>query len=137
MKENLKKKNALDKIFANLDSSMKWAFFKWWNYKNVKNIMNSITEDQKKVLLLSLSNRKSKTQKGLLAAALNMFKKNSRMMELEKKMIMRLFNTSFGGVMKSFTTWKSLPERKDGEDYKTANKFMTNLINLHRRSLKM
>jgi len=58
-------------------------------------------------------------------------------MEIEKRLLMKLFNTSFGGVMSAFENWKKLPERKDGEDYKTASRFMQNLIELHRKNLKM
>ena len=39
--------------------------------------------------------------------------------------------------MMSFNTWKTLPERKDDENYKAASKFLFKLQIFYRRNLKM
>jgi hypothetical protein len=54
-----------------------------------------------------------------------------------KNIIGKLFQTKFGGVMMSFNAWKTMPERKDGEDYKAASKFLLKLTGFLRKNLKL
>jgi hypothetical protein len=57
--------------------------------------------------------------------------------EIQKRLMLRLSKTSFGGLLASFENWKKLPERKDGENYRQASKFLASLVGFSRRTLKM
>lgn len=55
MKENLKKKNALDRIFENLSHSLRVSFYNWHNFMIAKNLSDRLPLERKQMLIMMLN----------------------------------------------------------------------------------
>jgi hypothetical protein len=127
----------LERLIAASMNKMRQAFFKWVNFKNIKNMQEKLTNDKKQIILAWLNQRHSHSRNGMLKLILNAFHANGRIGRVTKTIMGRLHQTKFGGVMISFNTWKNLPERKEGDEYKAGSKFLMKLQIFFKRNLKM
>ncbi|KAM3141229.1 hypothetical protein pb186bvf_006614 [Paramecium bursaria] len=136
-KQQMIKQRAILRIFNNFGFNLEVAYRKWKDYKNISKIQEQLKNEalQKSIQLMiaTLGSKKVHT----LSQVLRKFYQNSQVTQYKLKFFRKIFNTTSGGVIFSFMSWKSIPEEQDVNSLKKGAEFEKKLGNLidNRRKL--
>ena len=122
-KETQLKEKALIQLFKNLSSNLSDTYKRWREINNVEKINEKLTGKQKEQMLKVLNQLLSSSKQHQVREAIQKFRLNRRVTEIQRNFLKRLLMSKAGLVVIAFRKIQTLPERKDNESYVKATKF--------------
>ena len=135
-KDTAIKEKALIQLFKNMSSNMGDCFKRWRDVNNIEKLRERMGDEQKKALLKVLNNLLNNGKTAQIRDAINKFRLNRRITEIQRNFLKRLLMSKAGLVVIGFKKWQGLPEKKDMSAFIKASKFEKGLSNFVDRTLK-
>ena len=135
-KDQALKEKALTQLFKNMQGNMGDCFKKWRDLNNIEKLRESMSNKEKASVLKVLENLLHNGKNAQVREAINKFRMNRKITEIQRNFLKRLLMSKAGMVVIAFRKIQTLPERKDAEAYQRANKFEKGLSQFVDRTLK-
>ena len=135
-KDTAIKEKALIQLFKNMSSNMGDCFKRWRDVNNIEKLRERMGDEQKKALLKVLNNLLNNGKTAQIRDAINKFRLNRRIIEIQRNFLKRLLMSKAGLVVIGFKKWQGLPERKDNAAFLKATRFEKGLTAFVDRTLK-
>ena len=135
-KDTAIKEKALIQLFKNMSSNMGDCFKRWRDVNNIEKLKERMGDEQKKALLKVLNNLLNNGKTAQIRDAINKFRLNRRIIEIQRNFLKRLLMSKAGLVVIGFKKWQGLPERKDNAAFLKATRFEKGLTAFVDRTLK-
>ena len=135
-KDNALKEKALLQLFKNMQGNMGDCFKRWRDLNNIEKLRESMNNQQKANVLKVLENLLNNGKNAQVREAINKFRTNRKITEIQRNFLKRLLMSKAGMVVIAFRKIQTLPERKDNEAFLRANKFEKGLSQFVDRTLK-
>ena len=130
------KKQSLIQMFKNMHMNVEDSFKKWRENNAIINMNERFTNTQKAGLLTMLENLLGNDRNTKLREAVNKFRLNKNIIEIQRNFLKRLLMSKAGLVMVAFKKMQTIPEPTDMEQRIKANKFEKGLSNFVQKTLK-
>jgi hypothetical protein len=135
-KDTAIKEKALIQLFKNMSSNMGDCFKRWRDVNNIEKLRERMGDEQKKNTLKVLNNLLNNGKTAQIRDAINKFRLNRRITEIQRNFLKRLLMSKAGLVVIGFKKWQGLPERKDNAAFLKATRFEKGLTAFVDRTLK-
>ena len=112
------------------------CFKRWRDVNQIEKLQERMNDQQKSNVLKVLANLLNNGKTAQIREAINKFRLNRRITEIQRNFLKRLLMSKAGLVVIGFKKIQSLPERKDNAAYIKATKFEKGLSNFVDRTLK-
>ena len=135
-KDTAIKEKALIQLFKNLSANVGDCFKRWRDVNNIEKLRERMSNQQKEGVLKVLANLLNNGKTAQIREAINKFRLNRRITEIQRNFLKRLLMSKAGLVVIGFKKWQGLPERKDNAAFLKASKFEKGLSSFVDRTLK-
>eukprot|EP00919_Chromeraceae_sp_WS-2016_P021992 GHVR01052313.1.p2 GENE.GHVR01052313.1~~GHVR01052313.1.p2 ORF type:complete len:154 (+),score=11.05 GHVR01052313.1:51-464(+) len=108
-KDNTLKEKALIQLFKNLHSNMGDCFKRWRDINNIEKLRERMSNQQKESVLKVLANFLQNGRTAQIREAINKFRLNRRIIEIQRNFLKRLLMSKAGLVVIGFRKIQSLP----------------------------
>ena len=112
-KDNAIKEKALLQLFKNMNGNMADCFKKWRDLNSIEKLKESMNNQQKASILKVLENLLHNGKNAQVRDAVNKFKMNRKITEIQRNFLKRLLMSKAGMVVIAFKKIQTLPEKKD------------------------
>jgi hypothetical protein len=119
-----------------MSANMGDCFKRWRDVNNIEKLRERMSNQQKESVLKVLANLLNNGKVAQIRDAINKFRLNRRITEIQRNFLKRLLMSKAGLVVIGFKKWQGLPERKDNEAFKKASRFEKGLSSFVDRTLK-
>lgn len=103
----------MKKLNKKLRDRLQFAIKTWHTNSKSLSYFLKIKDEKKKRLLTLFSECLNKNQFMESKKCINMFHKNSKIIQLQTNFLKRLCDTQAGKASRAFMVWKNLPEQKN------------------------
>jgi hypothetical protein len=117
------KEKALIQLFKNLSANVGDCFKRWRELNNIEKLRERMSNQQKESVLKVLANLLNNGKTAQIREAINKFRLNRRIIEIQRNFLKRLLMSKAGLVVIGFKKWQALPEKKDMTAFIKASKF--------------
>jgi tRNA A37 threonylcarbamoyladenosine biosynthesis protein TsaE len=135
-KDSALKEKALIQLFKNLAGNMSDCFKRWRDINSIEKLRERMSNQQKESLLKVLNGLLTTGKTAQVREAINKFRLNRRITEIQRNFLKRLLMSKAGLVVIAFRKVQTLPERKDNSAFLKASKFEKGLATFAERTLK-
>jgi len=135
-KDSALKEKSLLTLFKNLSGNVSDTFKRWKEINQMEKIKERMNGEQKKNLLKILNGILTTGKTAQVREAINKFRLNRRITEIQRNFLKRLLMSKAGLVVIAFRKIQTLPERKDNSAFQKASRFEKGLSNFAERTLK-
>jgi len=122
-KDTAIKEKALIQLFKNLSANVGDCFKRWKELNNIEKLRERMSNQQKESVLKVLANLLNNGKTAQIREAINKFRLNRRITEIQRNFLKRLLMSKAGLVVIGFKKWQGLPEKKDMTAFIKASKF--------------
>ena len=130
------KEKALIQLFKNLQGNLSDTFRRWRDINKIAHLQETMSNQQKANILKILNGLLTTGKTAQVRDAINKFRLNRRITEIQRNFLKRLLMSKAGLVVIAFRKIQSLPNRLDNEAYKKASKFEKGLSSFVERTVK-
>jgi hypothetical protein len=135
-KDNQIKEKALIQLFKNLYGNLGDTFKRWRDLNKIEVLRERMSLEKRGSILKMLENLLHSGKNAQIRDAINKFRTNRRITEIQRNFLKRLLMSKAGMVVIAFRKIQTLPARRDDEAYKKANLFEKGLSSFVDRTLK-
>jgi hypothetical protein len=116
-KDSALKEKALIQLFKNLAGNMSDCFKRWRDINSIEKLRERMSNQQKESLLKVLNGLLTTGKTAQVREAINKFRLNRRITEIQRNFLKRLLMSKAGLVVIAFRKVQTLPERKDNSAF--------------------
>uniref|UniRef100_A0A0P6BFP2 Uncharacterized protein n=1 Tax=Daphnia magna TaxID=35525 RepID=A0A0P6BFP2_9CRUS len=135
-KDSALKEKALIQLFKNLAGNMSDCFKRWRDINSIEKLRERMNNQQKESVLKVLNGLLTTGKTAQIREAINKFRLNRRITEIQRNFLKRLLMSKAGLVVIAFRKIQTLPERKDNSAFLKASRFEKGLATFAERTLK-
>ena len=110
-KDSQIKTDALNKLFANVHIGLRDSLKRWREYNQMRKLIDRMDQTKKEMCLKVLTNILYQGKEGKIREAINKFRQNRKIVDIQRNFLKRLMMSKAGMVVIGFKTWKALPVR--------------------------